>query len=77
VVLFGGGGAILAVGTAAVVHEATKTHNVVYPVTGTGPASDITYATLQQGIGQNGESQVTDVPLPWTRTDSAHGGPDG
>ena len=73
VVLFGGCGAIVAVGTVAVVHEAKKNHTVVYSVTGTGQASDITYATLQQGNGQNGESQVTDVPLPWTKTITVSG----
>jgi hypothetical protein len=73
VVLFGGCGAILAVGTAAVVHVATKTHSVVYSVTGSGEATAITYATIQQGNGQNGESQVTDVPLPWTKTIVASG----
>jgi hypothetical protein len=73
VVLFGGCGAILAAGTAAVVHEAKKNHTVVYSVTGTGQATDITYATLQQGNGQNGESQVTNVPLPWTKTIVASG----
>ena len=68
VVLFAGCGAILAAGTAAIVHAAKKDHTVVYTVTGTGQATDITYATLQQGSGQNGESQVTNVPLPWTKT---------
>jgi uncharacterized protein YceK len=67
VVLMSGCGAILAVGTAAVIHVAQTNHTVVYSVTGTGQASYITYATLQQGNGQKGVSQVTNVPLPWTK----------
>ena len=73
VVLLGGCGAVLAVGTAAVVHEAKKNHTVVYAVTGTGRATDITYATLQQGNGQNGQAQVSNVPLPWTTTITVSG----
>lgn len=72
VVMFGGCGAILAAGTVAVIHAAKANHTVVYSVTGTGQAS-ITYATLQQGSGQNGESQVTNVPLPWTKTITVSG----
>ena len=73
VVLFAGCGAILAAGTAAVVHVAKTDHTVVYTVTGSGLANDITYATLQEGNGQNGESQVTNVTLPWTKTIIASG----
>jgi hypothetical protein len=67
VVLFGGCGTVLALGAVAVVHDARVKHLVVYSVTGTGQATDITYATIQQGNGQNGSSQVTDVPLPWMK----------
>jgi len=73
VVLMGGCGAILAAGTAAVIHVAQTNHTVVYSVTGTGQASDITYATLQQGNGQKGVSQVTNVPLPWTKSITVSG----
>ncbi len=57
----GGCSAILAGGTAAIDHAAHVNHTVVYSVTGSGQANDITYATLQQGSGQNGEAQETNV----------------
>jgi hypothetical protein len=73
VVLFGGCTAILAGGTAAVDHAAHIQHTVIYSVTGSGQANDITYATVQEGNGQNGEAQVTNVNLPWTKTITASG----
>lgn len=69
----GGCTALLAGGTAAIDHAAHVNHTVVYSVTGTGPANDITYDTLQQGSGQNGEAQVTNVSLPWSKTITASG----
>jgi len=54
-------------------HAAHVNHTVVYSVTGSGQANDITYATLQEGSGQNGEAQVTNVNLPWTKTITASG----
>ena len=57
----------------AVNNAAHVNHTVVYSVTGSGQANDITYATLQQGSGQNGEAQVTNVNLPWTKTITASG----
>jgi hypothetical protein len=50
----------------AVNNAAHVRHTVVYSVTGGGQANDITYATLQEGSGQNGEAQITNVNLPWT-----------
>ena len=57
----------------AVDHAAHIQHTVVYSVTGTGQATDITYATIQEGAGQNGEAQVTNVNLPWSKTITASG----
>ena len=42
-------------------------------MTGTGQANDITYATVQEGAGQSGEAQVTNVSLPWSKTITASG----
>ena len=67
VVLFGGCTATLAAGVAVFDHAAHERHTIVYTVTGTGPASNITYSTLQEGSGQNGESQLTNVGLPWSK----------
>ena len=46
-----------------------------HSVTGSGTtmASTIAYATLQEGNGQNGESEATNAPLPWTKTITASG----
>jgi len=57
----------------AVDHAAHVQHTVVYSVTGTGQATAITYATFQEGTGQNGEAQVTNVSLPWSKTITASG----
>ena len=57
----------------AVDHAAHVNHTVVYSVTGTGQANDITYATLQEGTGQSGEAQLTNVSLPWSKTITASG----
>ncbi len=57
----------------AVDHAAHVKHTVVYSVTGTGQASDITYATVQEGAGQSGEAQVTNANLPWSKTITASG----
>ena len=73
VVLFGGCTALLVGGGAAVDHAAHVNHTVVYSVTGTGQANDITYATVQEGAGQSGEAQVTNVNLPWSKTITASG----
>jgi hypothetical protein len=56
---------------AAFVHSAHATSTITYSVTGTGPAKNITYATLQGGSRQNGEARVTDVTLPWSKTVTA------
>jgi hypothetical protein len=57
----------------AVNHAAHVQHTVVYSVTGSGQANDITYATIQEGSGQSGEAQVTNVNLPWSKTITASG----
>lgn len=69
----GGCTAVLVGGTAAVVSASHTKHSVVYSITGTGVASDVTYATLQQGTGQNGVAQQTNVTLPWSKTITASG----
>jgi len=69
----GGCLSVIAGGTAAIVHAAHITHTIRYSVTGTGQANDITYTTFQQGSGQNGEAQVTNVTLPWSKTITASG----
>jgi len=43
---------------------AAKVKTVVYEVTGTGTAGNITYTT----DGLTSTEQVTDVPLPWSKT---------
>jgi hypothetical protein len=73
VVLMSGCGAILAVGTAVVVHVAKTDHTVVYSISGTGQASYVTYTTLQEGNGQKGVAQITNAPLPWTKTITVSG----
>ena len=64
------GGCVSVVSLAGVVvnHAAHQQHTVVYSVTGTGATTDITYDTLQEGSGQNGLAQVSNAPLPWTKT---------
>jgi hypothetical protein len=57
----------------AVDHIAHEHHTVVYTVTGTSQGTAITYATLQEGNGQNGSAELTATALPWTRTISASG----
>jgi cytoskeletal protein RodZ len=64
---------IIASAAKTVTDAAKKSHTIVYSVTGTGQASDITYDTLQEGQGQNGEAQETNVTLPWTKTITASG----
>ena len=73
VVLFGGCAALITGAGVAVNHAAHVTHTIVYSVTGTGQANDITYSTFQEGAGQNGTAQVTNVNLPWSKTTSASG----
>lgn len=70
---FGGCLALVVGGTAAVDHAAHINHTIVYSVNGSGQANNITYDTLQEGSGQNGEAQVTDVNLPWSKTIIASG----
>ena len=66
--------ALLAVAGSAVDHAAHVDHTITYSVTGTGgPAESITYATVQEGNGQNGEAQVTDATVPWSKTITASG----
>ena len=61
--------------SASVSNTANKKHTIIYSVTGSGTtmASTIAYATLQEGNGQNGESEATNAPLPWTKTITASG----
>jgi len=58
---------------AAFGHSAHVTSFITYTVTGTGQATNITYATLQGGSRQNDEARVTDVTLPWSKTINASG----
>jgi hypothetical protein len=73
VVLLGGCTAAIATGVAVFDHAAHEHHTIVYTVTGDGPASNITYDTLEEGSGQNGKSQVTNVDLPWSKKIVASG----
>lgn len=75
VVALGFGGCVAAVSVAgvAVDHLAHQRHTIVYSVTGTGQGTVITYDTLQEGNGQDGDAQVTAAALPWSRTISASG----
>lgn len=56
-----------------VVQQSTTVHVVTYSVTGRGAAQNITYDTLQEGNGQQGEAQDSNVPLPWSKTIHASG----
>lgn len=73
VLLCGGCIGIVAAVSTSVDHQAHVQHTVVYSVTGTGSVNNVTYATVQEGNGQQGESQVTNVSLPWTKTITASG----
>jgi hypothetical protein len=64
---------IVSIAGVAVDHAAHVNHTVVYSVTGSGQAGAITYATLQEGNGQNGVAQLANVNLPWTKTITASG----
>jgi hypothetical protein len=74
-VFMGGCIAIVAGVSTSIDHKAHQQHTVVYSITGSGTstASDITYATVQQGSGQNGEAQATNAPVPWSKTITASG----
>jgi hypothetical protein len=72
-VFIGGCSAIVVGAGTAVDHAAHEQHSVTYSVTGNGTATNITYATVQEGNGQNGESQVSNAPLPWSKTITASG----
>jgi hypothetical protein len=69
----GGCSALLIGGTAVIDHAAHVNHTIVYSATGSGQADNITYSTIQEGSGQNGEGQVTNVNLPWSKTITASG----
>jgi hypothetical protein len=74
VIVFAGGCTAIVIGAGtAVDHAAHVNHTIVYSVTGTGTANDVTYDTLQEGNGQSGEAQETNVTLPWTKTIHASG----
>jgi hypothetical protein len=70
VVALGFAGCVTVAGVAgvAVDHDAHVEHTVVYSVTGSGTASTLLYRTLQQGNNRDGGAQLSDVPLPWSRT---------
>jgi hypothetical protein len=70
---FGGCAAIGGALGVAVDHIAHEKHTIVYSVTGTSPAANLSYATLQEGNGQHGGVNLSDVPLPWSRTIVASG----
>ena len=71
VVLFGGCIALIAGGTKAVNDANHQKHTIVYSVTGTGTAGDITYAAFDNG--NSGTSQVANASLPWTKTITGSG----
>jgi hypothetical protein len=65
-----------AIGTAlgvAVDHVAHEKHTIVYSVIGTSSVNNISYNTLQEGNGQNGDVRLVGVGLPWSRTIVASG----
>jgi hypothetical protein len=68
---------VVSIGSAAnkVSHDAAVKHTVVYTATGnnTSTAENVTYDTLQEGGGQNGEAQDTQAALPWSKTITASG----
>jgi len=70
---FSGCVATVSVAGVAVDHIAHEHHTIVYSATGTSQGTAITYATLQEGNGQNGSAEITAAALPWTRTISASG----
>ena len=72
-VVLGGCVSIVSVVGARVDHDAHVKHTVVYAVSGTGTAFKITYATLQEGNGQNGQVSLSNAPLPWSKTVTASG----
>jgi hypothetical protein len=67
-ILFGGCTALIVGGTVAVNHMVRQKHTIVYSVTGSGQAGNITYGTLLPGSEPNGQSQLTNVSLPWSKT---------
>lgn len=75
IVVFFGGCIAIVVGTSKAIKDvAQKEHTVTYAVSGSGTTTaDITYDTLQEGGGQNGEAQLTNEPLPWSKTITASG----
>jgi len=73
-VFLGGCIGIVATVSTAVHHVDTQKHTVAYSVTGSGvTTASITYSTVQEGNGQKGTAQVTDAPLPWSKTITASG----
>jgi hypothetical protein len=65
VLFFGGCVALIAGGTKAVNDANNQKHTIVYTVTGSGTPS-ITYAAYDNG--NSGTSQISNAPLPWTKT---------
>jgi hypothetical protein len=66
------GGCVTIVATAGVAinNANTKSHTVVYRVTGSGTAT-ITYDSVDNS--HSGSAQISDVPLPWTKTITGSG----
>ena len=66
------GGCVTIVATAgiAINNANTKSHTVVYSVIGSGTAT-ITYDAFDNS--HNGSAQISDVPLPWTKTVTGSG----
>jgi len=75
VIFVGGCIGIVAATANHVAHVATQKHTITYVVTGSPStvAGDITYDTIQEGQGQNGEAQLTEQALPWSKTITASG----
>jgi hypothetical protein len=66
------GGCVTIVATAGVAinNANTKSHTVVYSVTGSGTAT-IIYDAFDNS--HSGSAQISDVPLPWTKTVTGSG----
>jgi hypothetical protein len=61
----GGCVALITTASVAINNAVNKRHTVIYTVTGSGTAT-ITYGTLDSSHA--GSNQISDVPLPWSKT---------